>query len=182
MATHKPYLPFPPEHENALWEGVRIELKKAMKCHLLPYEMYEELHHEIYAHIKSHWQYEPTRAKVTTYIANCARWEIKAWRERQGENRIIYYGEDETTQYFESLTPPTYNYSIWDVIDQAGFTDIEKQIVEARLEGRTFAEIVQMTGLQGGQVKWHLGRIRKKIEAYKHDEWTATTDEGGDPP
>ena len=166
----RPYKPFPEKFEKQLWTGVDIECNKACNAGLLPKWMLLELKHEIYCHIKGHWSFDPSRATVKTYIANFTRWRIKAWRKKTAidAQHVILCG-DIDGEALGGVSDERCGYGIDDVIENAGFTEVEKKIMDMKLEGDGNVTIAAKTGLTAGEVRRILAEIRAKIEAFASD-------------
>ena len=159
-------MPFPPEYDGKLWEGVEIECNKACNSRLVPRRLLLDLKHEIYAFIRTHWQFDPSRASVETYIANFTRWRINEWRERTNIEwrHIRYYGDEEGN--YRGIAKEEGQGGIDEAIEAVGFTDLEKKIVEWKLERRKCAEIARLAGLKVGQLKRALHTIREKLHDF----------------
>ncbi len=175
MATHKPYLPFPPEYEAALWEGVMIECNKAYnRKKIESREDLRDLKQTVYLYIKTHWQWDPAKSKVTSYIATITRYRIRDWREKKAEEAKRFYG-GEGEGIIDNYSRPTFSYDLDFVIERAGFTDFQKQIIEKKLEGKGNEEIAKELCIKRGSITNEMRKIKKILLAFDAED----QEEGG---
>ena len=166
------YPTMPPEYEDVLWRNVQIAVIKAVNAGLLPKWKEEDLRHEIYLHIKTHWRFDAARGfQPQTYCWFCAQKRIAEERERFAKEQAFlqFYGEGEEARSIENSTaagtnPFAFGYTIDDVLELGDFTETEKEIMRLKLEGLTNREVASKMGLKVGQVLQILSGIKGRLQ------------------
>ncbi|MBR4674215.1 MAG: hypothetical protein IKP00_07105 [Victivallales bacterium] len=162
----KPYIPFPPEYEDALLLGLEVETKKAAIAHKCSWADADDFRQGAYIYITTHWAYDPTKSKLCTYIGNCVKWYIGKQFIKKGKEKLVYYGEGEEDSWAIFATPPEYKYTMDDVVEHAGLTEQEKRIVYARLEGVKAMEVGRQEKLNQGNLVAILKKIKLKLKSF----------------
>ena len=161
----KPYIPFPPEYEDALLLGLKVETKKAAIAHKCSWADADDYRQGAYIYITTHWAYDSTKSKLCTYIGNCVKWYIGKQFIKKSKEKLIFYGEEEDSLAIFA-TPPEYKYTMDDVIENAGLTAQEKRIVYARLDGEKATEIARKEELKMGELVVVLKHIKQKLKSF----------------
>lgn len=109
-------------------------------------------------------KHDPSKAKLSTLAWLYIRWEIIRYIESQNKNITL-----------PLLTDKSYDVdmSIWEVLPDS-LTDIEKQVVALRLEGRTFKDIGKKLGdySRGWANTLYTRAIKKANEANQEEAHT----------
>ena len=166
------YPAMPPEYEDVLWRCIKLEVLQAVNAGLIPRHREEDLKHEIYLHIRTHWRFDASRGfKPQTYCSFAAKKRIASERERfaKEDNFLKFYGEGEEARNIENsagagTNPFAHGYTIDDVLELGGFTEEEKEIMRLKLEGETNRTIATKIGKKVGQVLQILSGIKGHLQ------------------
>lgn len=111
---------------------------------------------------KSAHKYDPARAAVTTFITHCARNDMVKYIQRNA--RVVSHIErpnlEDTSSDISSLEEES--LEIEEGINALDITDLQRKILNMRVDGRSYKEISAATGFSIGKVRKIARQIKKK--------------------